>query len=124
MKKMGLALLMSTLLGAPLSAMAESKVVVKNDYPTDMRMRYVLDCMDRNAKLNTYESVHKCSCVIDKVAEKLTIREFENGAVTYRLKNMPADRGGVFRDNDEAQTSLVTLKEIQAAAYDSCKLKR
>ncbi len=124
MKKAGLVLLMSTMIGAPLGVMAESNTTSRNDYPTDMRVKYVLDCMDRNAKMNVYESVHKCSCVIDKVAEKLTIREFEDGAVTFRLKNLPADRGGVFRDNDDAQESLVSLKQVQAEAYDACRIKR
>jgi hypothetical protein len=120
MKKLGLMVLMGSLLSTPM-VMAEQE---KNDYPTKMRVQYVLDCMDSHPKMNVYESVHKCSCVIDKIAEKLTDREFDDGAVTFKLKNLPADRGGVFRDNDEGQESLVSLKQAQEAAYDSCKLKR
>lgn len=120
MKKIGLVLLMGSILSAPMSVIAENK----NDYPTDMRVKYALDCMKFNAELNVYESVYKCSCVIDEIAKKLTVREFEDGAVTYRLKNLPADRGGVFRDNDNAQESLVTLKTVQVNAYDTCNLKR
>lgn len=113
-------IILASLLTAPMTAvMAE-----KNDYPTEMRVKYVLDCMTHNGDMNVYESTYKCSCVIDKLAENFTVREFDDGAVTIKLMNMPADRGATFRDNKDAQASVKTLKNAQAEAYDACHIKR
>ena len=113
-------MILASMIAAPMTgAMAE-----KNNYPTEMRVKYVLDCMTHNGDMNVYESTSKCSCVIDKIAEDFTEREFDDGAVTFQLMNMPADRGATFRDNKEAQTSLKTLKSAQMEAYDACNIKR
>lgn len=115
MKKAGFSILFAGLIAMP--AMA-----VTNDYPTSVRVQYVLDCMTANQKLNVYEAVSKCSCVIDEIAEKFTLRDYEDATISFQMKNMAADRGGVFRDDDDANSDIGKFKQIQNDAYKTCKL--
>jgi len=117
MKKMGIALLMTGLVTLP-------SVTMANDFSTVTRVQYVLDCMDSNPKMNVYEASNKCSCVIDEIAKVFTQREFEDINTGYQMSNLPADRGGVFRDDDRVGTGIKAFKQVHAEAYDSCRVRR
>ena len=95
-----------------------------HDYPTNVRVQYVLDCMTANQKLNVYESVSKCSCVIDEVANEFTLRDYEDATIGFQMKNMAADRGGVFRDDDDVDGDIGKFRKTQVEAYKTCKLSK
>ena len=117
MRKTGYSVLLAGLMTMP-------TLVIAHDYPTDVRVQYVLDCMTANQKLNVYESVTKCSCVIDEIANVFTLRDYEDATIGYMMKNMAADRGGVFRDDENVDGDIRSLKQIQAEAYKTCKLRK
>jgi hypothetical protein len=48
-----------------------------NDYPTRDRVEYVLNCVAQHGGL-TYITQYACGCKIDKIAEKMTFKEFED----------------------------------------------
>ena len=99
-------------------------ISMANDFPTVTRVQYVLECMEANPKMNVYEGVNKCSCVIDKIAEQFTQREFEEANTGFQLRNMPADRGGVFRDDADVEYGISSFTAVNAKAYESCRIRR
>jgi hypothetical protein len=60
-----------------------------NDYPTSARVEYVQDCIGRHG--GKLEDLYKCSCVIDRLAQKLTYDEFVE-ASTFALFNVARRR--------------------------------
>jgi hypothetical protein len=116
MKKAGI-----TMLAAGLAALLPS-IAMSNDFSTVTRVHYVLDCMAANEDMNVYEGTHKCSCVVDKLAEVFTEREFEDISVGFRYKNLPADRGATFRDDKQIRSGLDLFEETHAKAYKECRI--
>ncbi len=105
--------------------MALPSLSVANDFSTVVRVHYVQDCIALNqGKMNIYEATHKCSCVVDKLAEVFTQNQFEDANAGFRFSNLPGDRGGVFRDDTDVQDGIALFKETHAAAYDSCRMRR
>ena len=116
MNKAGMTLLAVGMTVLPALSMA-------NDFSTATRVQYVNDCMAANPKLNVYEATHKCSCVVDKIAEVFTQTEFEDINVGYMYKNLPADRGATFRDDDGIQKGLKLYEKTSADAYKECRIQ-
>ena len=85
-------MLMIGALWAPLLASA-------HDYPTMDRVDNVLTCMAENGGQNI-DNLQRCSCQVDVLMQQVSFEEFTE-ARTYEIyKQMPGDKGGLFRDND------------------------
>ncbi|KGM08086.1 hypothetical protein LP43_0509 [Methylophaga thiooxydans] len=97
-------------------------MAMSNDFSTATRVQFVMDCMAAN-EMNVYEGTHKCSCVVDKLAEVFTQKEFEDISVGFMYKNLPADRGATFRDDKNIQTGLKLYEKTSAEAYKACRIK-
>ena len=94
-----------------------------NDYPTRDRVEYVLNCVAQHGGL-TYITQYACGCKIDKIAEKLTFKEFESAKTfTYLSKGQTGDAGGAFRDPAHSKDLRKRLKEAEAYAEKSCFVK-
>jgi len=118
MKKMSISVLVAGLIALP-------SVSVANDFSTVVRVHYVQDCMTLNqGKMNVYEATHKCSCVIDKLAEVFTQTQFEDANAGFQFSNLPGDRGGMFRDDTDIKDGIALFKETHAEAYKSCRIRR
>ncbi|MDC9725690.1 MAG: hypothetical protein PSN44_07235 [Gammaproteobacteria bacterium] len=118
MKKISMSVLIAGFIALP-------NLSAANDFTTVTRVHYVQDCIALNAgKMNIYEATHKCSCVIDKLAEVFTQRQFEDANAGFRFSNLPGDRGGVFRDDADVKDGITLFKETHAAAYQSCRMRR
>lgn len=117
MKKAGMTLFAAGLAMLPAMAMAD------NDFSTVTRVHYVMDCMAANPDMNVYEGTHKCSCVVDKIAEVFTEKEFEDISAGYMYKNLPADRGATFRDDKGIKSGLQLFEETNAKAYEECRIR-
>ena len=117
MKHPRLSLIAASLLMLPGISMA-------NDFTTVTRVQYVMECMQLNeGKMNVYEGAHKCSCVVDKLAEVFTQREFEDANTGFQLRNMPGDRGGVFKDDADVNSGIGLFMKTHADAYASCRIR-
>jgi hypothetical protein len=104
--------LMIGALWAPLLASA-------HDYPTMERVDSVLTCMAENGGQNI-DNLQRCSCQVDVLMQQVSFEEFTE-ARTYEIyKQMPGDKGGLFRDNDRAKELVTKLDAARADAKKRC----
>ena len=117
MNKAGITLLMAGLFALP-------SIGAANDFTTVTRVQYVQDCIaSSQGKMNVYEATHKCSCVIDKLAESFTQAEFEDADTGFQFRNLPGDRGAMFRDDADVVDGIDHFKKAHAEAYASCRMR-
>ncbi|MBI4696608.1 MAG: hypothetical protein HY749_21575 [Gammaproteobacteria bacterium] len=94
-----------------------------NDYPTLERVDAVLTCMKQNGGQNI-DNLQRCSCEIDAISEVISLDDY-NEARTYEIyKQMPGERGGLFRDTDRAKEMLKKLEGVRTEATRHCLLNQ
>ncbi|MGH8597233.1 MAG: hypothetical protein ACREXT_11300 [Gammaproteobacteria bacterium] len=92
-------------------------VVGADEYPTLDRVDHVLTCMKQNGGQNI-DNLWRCSCEIDVIAQQLSLEDF-NTARTYEIyKNMPGEKGGLFRESTDGSTAT---EKLEAARHDAAK---
>ena len=79
-----------------------------NDFPTQTRVEFVLGCMNEQGG-QSYDNLYKCVCLVDAIAEEMSHDEFEQAQVFSQLRATAGERGGVFRDPDQARTLVAKL---------------
>ena len=103
----------------------ETKVLV-NDYPTRDRVEYVFNCIAQHKgsllKLD-YVTQYACGCKIDKIAEKMSFKEFEDAKTFSFLSKQAGDTGAAFRDPKQSKDLRTRLKEAEEYAEKSCFVK-
>jgi hypothetical protein len=88
-----------------------------HDYPTMDRVDHVLTCMKQNGGQNI-DNMLRCSCEIDVIAQQLSMEDF-NTARTYEIyKNMPGEKGGLFRESADGSAAV---NKLDAARKDAAK---
>jgi len=118
MNKAGITFLMAGLL-------TFSGLTAANDFTTVARVHFVQDCIVLNqGEMNIYEATHKCSCVLDKIAESFSQRQYEDADAGFQFANLPGDRGAEFRDDADVVDGISTFKKLHAEAYKSCRIRR
>jgi len=90
-----------------------------NDFPTQARVEYVLQCMDSRGG-QKFENLYSCICVIDKIAETISYDEYAEAEVFAQLRSTPGERGGVFRDPERASLLVKKIKDVTGVAEKSC----
>jgi hypothetical protein len=93
-----------------------------NDYPTSARVEFVQDCMARAG--GNLADLYKCSCVIDRMAEKLSYDDYVEAATFAHYSTLPGEGGGIFRDPDRAKERAKLYRTVEADAYRACGLKQ
>lgn len=97
-----------------------------NDYPTRDRVEYVFNCIAQHKgsllKLD-YVTQYACGCKIDKIAEKLSFKEYEDARTFSFLSKQAGDSGAVFRDPKQSKDLRTRLKEAEEYAEKSCFVK-
>jgi len=93
-----------------------------NDYPTRDRVDYVLACVAKHGGLS-YINQYACGCKIDKIAEKLSFKEYESAKTFSYLKKVPGENGAAFRDPKQSKDLRTRLKEAEAYAEKQCFVK-
>jgi hypothetical protein len=99
----------------PLTALAG----VANNYPTVERVEYVLGCA-RDAHGPAQESVYKCSCVIDAIAQRLTYDQFIEYSTAANAFSIGGERGEVMRGYTQGREMAGTFRSVQADARKAC----
>ena len=112
------AAVVTALLLAP--AAANSDAPAKNDYPTAARVEYVNECIGQNG--STLAALYQCSCVIDKLAARLSYDEFVEAGTYAKYATLPGEGGGIFRDSSEAKDRAKLYRELEREARSSCGL--
>ena len=91
-----------------------------NDYPTSARVEYVQDCIGRHGgKLG---ALYKCSCGIDRLAQKLTYDEYVEDSTFAHYSTLPGEGGGIFRDPDTAKQKAKLYRTLEAESFKACGL--
>jgi len=91
-----------------------------NDYPTSARVEFVQDCMGRHG--GKLEDLYKCSCVIDRLAQKLTYDEYVEASTFAHYSTLPGEGGGIFRDPDMARQKAKLYRTLEAESFKACGL--
>ena len=92
-----------------------------HDYPTSARVEYVQECMLRNG--GELSNLYKCSCVIDQIASKLAYDDFVEWGTFARNASLAGERGGVFRDSEQAKENAKKYRAAEAEAHQACGLQ-
>ncbi len=100
-------------------ALLPSSTADANDFPTLARVEYILRCMDSNGG-QKYETLYSCTCIIDKIADKIAYDEFVEAEVFLQLRSTPGERGGLFRDPDRASLLVRKISDLTEVAKKSC----
>jgi len=90
--------------------------------PTVVRVEFVLECM-REREGSEYELVNKCSCALDRLAERYGVDEFIEGLTLSKAVTIAGERGAALRDNRQAQAQAREFREAYAAARRACFLR-
>ena len=90
-----------------------------NDFPTQARVEYVLRCMDAHGG-QSYDTLYPCICAVDKIAKQFSYDEYAAAEAYFMLRGTPGERGGVFRDPEEAGRLYKKFTTVMEAAEDSC----
>jgi hypothetical protein len=97
-----------------------SPLAAGNDFPTQTRVEYVLGCMASHGG-QSYDTLYPCVCKIDKIAERISYKEYSSAEMLTYLWSTPGERGGVFRDAaTNSRKRIKHLAEIVEEAENSC----
>lgn len=92
-----------------------------HDYPTYARVEYVQECMLRNGGEIAY--LYKCSCAIDRIANALTYDDFVEWTTFARNASLAGEKGGIFRDPEQAREKTKQYRALEADSYKACGLQ-
>lgn len=94
-------------------------VAAAYDYPTMDRVDHVMTCMRTNGGQNI-DNLQRCSCEIDVIAQQLAFDDF-NAARTYEIyKQMPGEKGSLFRESELGDASIAKLAAAREDAKKRC----
>jgi hypothetical protein len=100
-------------------ALCASPMGYANDFPTRARVEFVLTCM-RESKAPSQESMYKCSCAIDAIADKVPYRTWVDLSTVANGITIAGERGGVMRDMKDGRKLVASFRELQDGAKKTC----
>jgi hypothetical protein len=93
-----------------------------DDFPTVGRVEFVLDCMREHAG-GQFELLNKCSCAIDRLAEKYRYDDFVEAQTMAKAVTIAGERGSTMRDNEEARIAAGRYRADVGDAARACYLR-
>lgn len=102
---------------------SQAPTVRVNDYPTQARVEYVLQCMARQKTGENYNTMYGCICAVDKVAETIPYANYVTTATLSQMINTPGEKGGIFRDATGGRQAVRAFREFIAKTERSCGLR-
>ena len=107
-----------------LGALVYAASAVANDFPTQARVEFVLECMDASGG-QSYDTLYPCVCTIDRIASGIAYREYTQALTLTFLYSTPGERGGVFRDAaPESRRRVKALAALRNEAEAACFVGR
>ena len=89
------------------------------DYPTLDRVRYVQECM-REHPGPQFEMTSKCVCVVDALAKRLTLDQFQAMSTALNANTIGGERGNAIRDVQAVQGDIKRYRELQTQIKKNC----
>lgn len=111
-----------TCLAAAIVVCAPANADNLKDYPTALRVEFVLQCM-RDREGTRYELMNKCSCALDSLARRFTVDEFVEASTTANAVTIAGERGAALRDNEQARKLARRFRDAQKDAEIGCFLR-
>lgn len=105
----------------PMLLAAAFPAAAASNFPTADRVEFVLECMRDHAG-GEFELLNKCSCVIDRLAEKYKYDAYVEAQTLAKSVTIAGERGSVLRDNEAAQKAARSYRDTLAAASRACFL--
>ena len=100
-----------------------SGAALANDFPTQARVEYVLNCM-RGEGAQSYDTLYPCVCEVDRIASVLSYSQYTQAETLTFLYRTPGERGGVFRDAaPESRKRIKELAALRESARNACFVK-
>ncbi|HKB82049.1 MAG TPA: hypothetical protein VKD04_02460 [Burkholderiales bacterium] len=93
-----------------------------NDFPTADRVEFVLECM-RDHTGGQFELLNKCSCTVDRLAERYKYDEFVEAQTMAKAVTIAGERGSTLRDNEDAQKAAKRYRASVTEAGRACFLR-
>ena len=100
----------------PLFGEARERTV--NDFPTAARSEYVFACMSANQASPNF--IRRCSCAIDKIAARLSFKEYEQAEALVRVQLGNSPRNEAYQGVGLSKKRLDKLYRAMAAAELTC----
>jgi hypothetical protein len=97
-------------------------VAAANDFPTQTRVEFVMGCMAEQGG-QSYDTLYKCVCLVDAIAAEMSHEEFAQAQVFSQLRSTAGERGGVFRDPEQARSLVAKLAAVLDGARARCFVK-
>ena len=91
---------------------------VANDFPTAARVDYVIGCMAANGQDQIVMA--KCACSIDYIAAQMSYAEYTEIETIKRMRLVPGERAGIFRDVPQMRDALDQFQLLQVEADLQC----
>ncbi|MEO1543927.1 MAG: hypothetical protein AAFR75_07910 [Pseudomonadota bacterium] len=101
-----------------LSLQTHAASLPENDYPTNARADYVFACMQVNGQ--TRETLNRCSCSIDRIADLLPFDDYEQAETIMSVVQQGGEKVGMFRTYGPLKETVKTLKKAQVEAELLC----
>ncbi|MGI9213343.1 MAG: hypothetical protein ACR2HF_12805 [Methylococcaceae bacterium] len=90
-----------------------------NDFPTQARMEYVLQCMGDHGGQNL-NTLYHCVCAVDTLAAGMKYEEYTQAQIFTQAINMAGDRGAEFRDPPQSARLRAKLKDTLTKVEEQC----
>jgi hypothetical protein len=91
-----------------------------NNYPTHARVEYVQECIAAHG--GHLSNLYQCSCVIDRIADKIGYDDFVEAETFARYSGLPGEGGALIRDSDHARQMAKLYRDTEAEAARACGL--
>ena len=101
---------------AALSSISYGGSAVANDFPTQARVEFVFSCMGERGG-QSYNTLYPCVCIIDRIASRMSYRDYTAAETLSFLYSTPGEKGGIFRD--AAPQSRKRIKNLQAVRREA-----
>ena len=80
-----------------------------NDFPTQSRVEYVMQCMAEHGGSNL-DNMYHCVCAIDRIASQMNFQDYSEALTFTYMFDTPGDKGGEFRDPPQSKVLRDRLK--------------
>ncbi len=102
------------------TTVAGTALAAPADYPTEALAEYVYVCMAANGQ--DPETLRRCSCSIDRIAEKVPYEEYEAARTVLRMRSIRSGKDQVvmFKSSKWADEIVDRLRRAQVEADIQC----
>lgn len=105
-----------------LLAEASAPQTMRNDFPTQARVEYVLGCMNRYGG-EDYNNLYHCVCAVDRMAAQMKYDDYVANSTLVVMINTPGEKGGPFRDGTGGRKAVRAFQQFVKDTEADCGLK-